>query len=73
MLLVEVFDEFVKRNTITIAESSRRQGRQLNWLCDIAALIRTFPHLNWDRVVTKATRLGVEHRLHPGLFCLYVC
>jgi hypothetical protein len=47
---------------------AKHQWRRLNWLCDIAELIRVYPDLNWEQVVAQATKLGIERRLYLGLF-----
>ena len=46
---------------------AKHQWKRLNWLCDIAELIREYSHLNWEEVVTQATTLGIERRLYLGL------
>jgi hypothetical protein len=48
--------------------ATKHQWKRLSWLCDIAELIRAFPHLNWEQVAAQAVRLGVERRLYLGLF-----
>lgn len=47
---------------------AKHQWRRLNWLCDIAELIHAYPSLNWERIITQANKLGIERRLHLGLF-----
>jgi hypothetical protein len=46
---------------------AKHQWRRLGWLCDIAELIRVYPHLNWEQVVDQAIKLGIERRLYLGL------
>ncbi len=47
----------------------RHRWRRLNWICDVAWLIRAHPGLNWGQVLAEARRLGSERRLLLGL-CL---
>lgn len=47
---------------------AKHQWRRLNWLCDIAELIRVYPNLNWEQIVAQAAKLGIERRLYLGLF-----
>jgi hypothetical protein len=46
---------------------AKHQWGRLNWLCDIAELIRVYPNLNWEQIVAQATKLGIERRLYLGL------
>jgi hypothetical protein len=46
---------------------TKHQWKRLIWLCDIAELIHAYPNLNWGRVATQASKLGVERRVHLGL------
>lgn len=46
---------------------TKHQWTRLGWLCDIAELIREYPQLNWEQVVTQAENLGIERRLYLGL------
>ena len=46
---------------------TKHQWARLGWLCDIAELIREYPQLNWDHVLTQANQLGIERRLYLGL------
>ena len=48
---------------------AKHEWRRLNWLCDLAELIRVHPDLNWDQLVLRAATFGVERRLYLGL-CL---
>ncbi len=40
---------------------------RLKWVCDIAELIRAFPSLDWDKVVSRATSIGGRRTLFLGL------
>jgi hypothetical protein len=46
---------------------AKHQWGQLNWICDVAELIRAHPDLNWEQIVVQAKKLGVERRLYLGL------
>jgi hypothetical protein len=46
---------------------AKHEWKRLSWLCDIAELIRVYPHLNWEQIVAQATKLGIERRLYLGL------
>ncbi len=46
---------------------AKHQWKRLSWLCDLAELMRVYPHLNWDQIVAQATKLGIERRLYLGL------
>jgi len=46
---------------------AKHQWKRLIWLCDIAELIRVYPHLNWEHVFAQAAKLGIERRLCLGL------
>jgi hypothetical protein len=43
--------------------------QRLNWICDVAELIRVQQGLDWGQVLAQADRLGCERRLLLGL-CL---
>jgi hypothetical protein len=40
---------------------------QLNWLCDLAELIRARPRLDWDRVLSWAAARGARRLVQTGL------
>jgi hypothetical protein len=49
------------------------QGNKHHWsrlaeICDVAELIRSFPQLDWQMVLTAANRLHIEEMLFLGLF-----
>ena len=46
---------------------AKHQWMRLNWLCDIAELIRVYPTLDWEQVASRAAELGIERRLYLGL------
>lgn len=46
---------------------TKHQWTRLGWLCDVAELIREYPELNWEQVITQAKKLGIERRLYLGL------
>jgi hypothetical protein len=47
---------------------AKHHWERLNWLCDIAELIRVSPNLDWAQIVEQAKKLGIERRLYLGLF-----
>jgi len=47
---------------------AKHQWERLNWLCDIAELIRAYPNLNWEQIVAQAENFGIERRLYLGLY-----
>jgi hypothetical protein len=40
---------------------------RLNWICDLAELLRICPDLNWAQVISQADKLGIERRVCLGL------
>lgn len=40
---------------------------KLKWLCDIAQLLRQYPHLNWEQVFSQAERFHVRRILLLGV------
>jgi len=40
---------------------------KLKWICDVAELIRAYPNLNWDRVLTQAKQLYSQRMLLLGV------
>src|SRR5438128_6595765 len=52
---------------ILCIHGSKDLWRRLQWICDIAELIHTYPKLNWERVVAQAKALGSERMLLLGL------
>jgi hypothetical protein len=47
--------------------SSRHCWSCLNWICDVAELIRANPDLDWHQVENKASQWGCQRMLHMGL------
>ena len=47
--------------------ASKHQWERLRWLCDIAELIRTYPQLDWNRIIHQAVHLKIQRRLYIGL------
>ena len=41
--------------------------KKLSWVCDIAALIETYPSMNWSRLIQQAQHLECEQMLLLGL------
>lgn len=52
---------------ILCVHGSKHQWERLNWICDVAELIRTHPELDWEKVVGQADSLGVRRMLSVGL------
>ena len=40
----------------------------LQWVCDVAELIRTYPNLDWQQLLQRAQQLGLERILLLGLY-----
>jgi len=47
--------------------ASKHQWERLRWLCDIAELLRAYPHLNWNKVLEQSVHLKIQRRLYIGL------
>ncbi len=52
---------------ILCAHGSRHYWERLIWVCDVAELIQSQPHLNWERVWEHARLLRSERMLLTGL------
>ncbi len=46
---------------------SKHQWQRLNWIVDIAELLRVYPNVNWPWVQQEAARLGLRRMLGLGL------
>jgi hypothetical protein len=44
---------------------------RLSWICDIAEVVRTYPTLQWERVIERAKMLRCERMLLLGLLLAY--
>ncbi len=53
---------------ILCVHASRHRWEKLNWLSDIAELIRRNPEINWEKVIQQASELGCRRILFIGLF-----
>ena len=53
---------------ILCAHGSKHHWERLNWICDIAELVRTHPGLDWEYVAQQADALGARRMLSVGLF-----
>ena len=49
------------------AHGAKHRWERLKWICDIAALIRSAPELDWDGIYAQAGALRVERMLLLGL------
>jgi hypothetical protein len=47
---------------------ARHGWQRLEWVCDIAQLIRRHPELDWQQLLSEARALGSERNLTLGLF-----
>lgn len=53
---------------ILCVHASRHRWERLNWLCDIAEIIRVQPGLNWERVIQQTREVHCMRMLFLGLF-----
>ncbi|BDA72003.1 hypothetical protein RIVM261_005020 [Rivularia sp. IAM M-261] len=53
---------------ILCVHASRHRWERLNWLCDIADLIRVQPKINWDSVIQLTHQLDCQRMLFLGLY-----
>jgi hypothetical protein len=47
---------------------AKHHWERLAMICDVAELVRTYPELNWQRVLEQTSRLGGVRMLYLGLF-----
>ncbi|MEO8327683.1 MAG: nucleotidyltransferase family protein, partial [Nitrospirota bacterium] len=52
---------------ILCVHGSKHLWMKLQWLCDVAELLRAYPKLNWEQVNGYATRLGSQRMLALGV------
>jgi hypothetical protein len=52
---------------VLCVHGAKHHWSRLGWICDIAALLRTTPQLNWQRCLTQARQLGGQRMLALGL------
>jgi len=52
---------------ILCIHGSKHRWARLMWICDIALLLRSFQHLDWNRIADDAEFLGVSHSIGCGL------
>ena len=66
----KTLSHFSPENTLLIlcGHGAKDCWTELTRICDIAELIRSYPHLNWDKVIEKSTIMGSERMLILGLF-----
>lgn len=53
---------------ILCIQRAKHLWERLDWICDIATLVRTRPGINWEQVIEQASRLGCERILALGLY-----
>ncbi|PSB03313.1 nucleotidyltransferase domain-containing protein [Merismopedia glauca] len=49
-------------------QRSKHLWERLDWICDIAEVVRNNPQLNWDKVIDKATQIGCQRMLYLGVY-----
>ncbi len=47
---------------------AKHHWERLQWVCDIAGLVRAYPGLAWDRLMDEAAAIGARRMLLLGLF-----
>lgn len=52
---------------ILCVHGSRHRWERLNWLCDIAEIIRIKPDINWESIIELTTELDCRRMLFLGL------
>ena len=52
---------------ILCVHGSKHQWTRLQWVCDVAELLRAFPELDWERVTRYASRYGSQRMLALGV------
>ncbi|HEX8184539.1 MAG TPA: nucleotidyltransferase family protein [Blastocatellia bacterium] len=52
---------------ILCVHGAKHRWQRLDWICDIAELVRTHAGVDWEYVVQQADRLGVQRMLLVGL------
>jgi len=53
---------------ILCAHGAKHLWEQLEWICDVAELIKAYRDIRWERVIVQASELGGERMLLLGLF-----
>jgi hypothetical protein len=46
---------------------TKHQWSRLNWVCDVAQLLRRSPNLDWDRIEAEAKQVGLRKAVALGL------
>jgi hypothetical protein len=52
---------------ILCMHGAKHYWSRLNWICDVAELVRVHHRLNWERVIEQAVALNSQRRLFLGL------
>ena len=52
---------------ILCMHGAKHMWSRLEWVCDVAELIRSEPGLDWDQVMDRAARLGSRRMLFLGI------
>ena len=53
---------------VLCVHGAKHRWDQLNWICDLAELIRVYQGLNWEMLLERASALGCQRILFLGLF-----
>ncbi len=53
---------------VLCVHGAKHSFKRLQWICDIAELIRANPEMDWDQVTGRAAKLGSKRMLSLGLF-----
>jgi hypothetical protein len=53
---------------ILCVHGARHAWERLGWICDVAEVVRACQDISWERVMTRASKLGGERMLLLGLF-----
>lgn len=53
---------------ILCVHGAKHSFKRLQWICDIAELIRANPEMDWNQVTGQAAKLGSKRMLSLGLF-----
>jgi hypothetical protein len=53
---------------ILCVHGAKHHWGRLGWICDVAALLRTYGRMNWGRLVQHAEQVGSRRMLFLGIF-----
>ena len=55
---------------ILCVHGCKHRWERLDWLCDVAELVRSHAEINWAEVIEQARALGAERMLYVGLLVI---